>query len=81
MASVEAARAGARSRFGVGIQPDIVTASVLAVLNSALRPGLTAKDLPQRPSSTAQGPDRPPCGGTWTGRRRGHLRPGALQGA
>jgi 2-isopropylmalate synthase len=46
LALVEAARTGiAGTRFGVGIHPNIVTASVLAVLSAAARLGVTAADL------------------------------------
>lgn len=47
LAIVEAARAGtAGTRFGVGLHPSIITASVLAVLSAAARLGVTAADLP-----------------------------------
>jgi 2-isopropylmalate synthase len=51
LAIVEAARTGiAGTRFGVGIHPNLVTASVLAVLSAAARLGVTAGDLPgERP--------------------------------
>jgi len=46
LAIVEAARTGVPgSRFGVGIHPNIVTASVLAVLSAAARLGVAAADL------------------------------------
>jgi len=46
LAIIEAARPGAAgTRFGVGIHSNIITASVLAVLSSAARLGVTAADL------------------------------------
>ncbi|HEX8757714.1 MAG TPA: 2-isopropylmalate synthase [Steroidobacteraceae bacterium] len=46
VALVEAARMGvAGTRFGVGIHPNIVTASILAVLSAVARLGVTAADL------------------------------------
>jgi 2-isopropylmalate synthase len=52
LAIVEAARARvAGTRFGVGIHPNIVTASVLAVLSAAARLGVTPADLTAEPSA------------------------------
>ena len=46
LAIIEAARPGAAgTRFGVGIHSNIITASVLAVLSSVARLGVTAADL------------------------------------
>ena len=46
LALVEAAKTGvAGTRFGVGIHPNILTASVLAVLSAAVRLGVTAADV------------------------------------
>ncbi len=53
MAIVEAARARSGGRFGVDMHADIVTASVLAVLNAVLRLGVTAEDRPEKPSIAA----------------------------
>ena len=51
LALVEAARPGvAGTRFGVGIHPNIVTASVLAVLSAAARLGVSAADLLEGPA-------------------------------
>ncbi len=51
LALVEAARPGvAGTRFGVGIHPNIVTASVLAVLSAVTRLGVTAADLLEGPA-------------------------------
>ncbi len=48
LAIVEAARPGiSGTRFGVGIHPNIVTASVMAVLSAAARLGVTASVLPR----------------------------------
>jgi len=50
LAIVEAARPGvAGTRFGAGIHPNIVTASILAVLSAAARLGVRAADLTAQP--------------------------------
>ena len=55
LAIVEAARAGtAGTRFGAGIHPSIITASVLAVLSAAARLGVTAVDLLDERSGRAR---------------------------
>jgi 2-isopropylmalate synthase len=55
LAIVEVARAGvAGTRFGVGINPNIVTASILAVLSAAARLGVTEAGLLGEPSSQAR---------------------------
>ena len=55
MAIVEVARIGTvGTRFGVGIHPNIVTASVLAVLSATARLGMTAEDLPRTPRIRAR---------------------------
>ncbi len=55
LAIVEAARTGvAGTRFGVGVHPNIVTASVLAVLSAAARLGVTAADLLCEPAGRAR---------------------------